>query len=482
VLAGSAPVSVGELRGVPLLSGLTDGQLGWISSRGEEVRLRAGSVIARQGEPADGFYVVLEGETAWSRRVGREEVHAVTLGAGEVFAELILLIDAPYPTTGRATTDVRLFKLPPGAFWEMLGVCPEVLRGVVRVAVERSRIHESVSQIQARLISLGTLAAGFAHELNNPASAAHRAARNARESLNTTTQRALALASHALTPEQRALVANLPTEASVRPAPMLGPLERGDREDEVALWLEERGVEDAPYLSPTLVAAGLDVPWLETVAERLPEGALADVLSWLAADLEADATLREAEAGARRVSELVGAVREYAFLDEAPLGEVDVREGLENSLAMLGHKLDGVEVTRDYEEGLPRITAYGSELNQARTALLENALDAAGSAEGGGHIRVRASRENGMLFVEVADDGPGIPEEARDRIFEPFFTTKDVGAVGLGLDLARRTVGRHGGEIRLNTRPGETNFQVRLPLAPGGTRDGMGPADREGAA
>jgi signal transduction histidine kinase len=461
-------VSSAELRRVPLFAGLKDEQLGWVASRGEEVRLESGSVVARQDDPPDGFYVVLDGETCWTRRVGGEEVHAVTLGAGEIFAELILLTDAPYPTTGRATTDVRLFKLEPAAFWEMLGVCPEVLKGIVRVAVERSQIHESVSQSQARLISLGTLAAGLAHELNNPASAARRATANARAALDTTTERALALGSHALTQQQSGFLASLPAGVAERAdaSPALDPLERGDREDEVALWLEEHGAQESWNLSPTLVSAGLDAGWLDGVADRLPAETLGNALAWLAARLEADALLREAEDGTRRVSELVGAVEEYTHMDEAPLGEVDVREGLENTLKVLGHKLEGLEVSRDYGEDLPRITAYGGELNGAWTALVDNAADAASTADGGGggHVRVRAVREDGWVLVEIVDDGPGVPEEVRDRIFEPFFSTKDVGAVGLGLDLARRAVLRHGGDIRFTSRPGETRFRVRLPL------------------
>jgi len=460
-------VSAGELRRVPLFAGLKDEQLDWVASRGEEVRLESGTIIARQDDPPDGFYVILGGETCWTRRVGGEEVHAVTLGAGEIFAELILLTDAPYPTTGRATTDVRLFKLEPAAFWEMLGVCPEVLRNIVRVAVERSQIHESVSQSQARLISLGTLAAGLAHELNNPASAARRAAANARAALDTATERALALGLHTFTPQQSGLLASLPAGAAERTdaSPALDPLERGDREDEVAQWLEEHGAQEAWDLSPTLVSAGVDVEWLDGVAARLPDEALGDALAWLAARLEADALLREAEDGTRRVSELVGAVEEYAYMDEAPLGDVDVREGLENTLKVLGQKLEGLEVSRDYDEGLPRITAYGGELNGAWTALVDNAADAASAdGGGGGHVRVRAVREDGWVLVEIVDDGPGVPEEVRDRIFEPFFSTKDVGAVGLGLDLARRAVLRHGGDIRFTSRPGETRFRVRLPL------------------
>lgn len=465
-------LAVEELRRVRLFSELDEGQLAWILGKGEEVRFPAGAVIARQGDPSDGFYAILEGETEWTQRVGREEVRAVTLGEGDIFAELILMLGAPYPTTGRAKTDVRLFRLDEGAFWGMMDLCPGIRRGLLSTATERAQIHESVSQGQARLASLGTLAAGLAHELNNPASAARRAAASAREAVDDATRRAVALGSRNLANDQGEFVANLPAEAAklAADAPLLDPLERGDREDEVAAWLEERGVEEAWDLSPTLVSAGVDAGWLDGVAERLPGEAVGDALWWLGARLEADELLREVEEGSRRVSELVDAIKEYAFMDGAPVGEVDVREGLENTLRVLGHKLDRVEVARDYDPDLPPITAYGAELNGVWTALVDNAVDAASGEGGGGHVRVRAGRENGRVLVEVADDGPGIPEGIRDRVFDPFFTTKDVGAVGLGLDLARRAVGRHGGEIRFDSRPGETIFQVRLPVEPTGVR------------
>lgn len=458
-------LSVEELREVRLFSGLKGEQLDWILSRGEEVRLPAGATIARQGDPADGFYAILDGETEWTRRVGREEVHAVTLGPGEIFAELILLLGAPYPTTGRATTDVRLDE---EAFWGMMDFCPAVRRGLLATATERAQIHEAVSQNGARLASLGTLAAGLAHELNNPASAAKRAARGAREALDDANRRALALGARGLSRGEAALVAGLPSEVAglAADAPVLDAVERGDRGDEVALWLEDHGVEEAWDLSPVLVAHSLGTKWLGGLSERLPDGTLDDVLRWLAARLEAEALLREVEEGARRVSDLVEAVKQYAFMDEAPLQEVDVREGLESTLKVLGHKLDGVEVVRDYDPDLPRITAYGADLNGAWTALVDNALDAASGPGGGGHVRLRAVWEDGRVLVEVADDGPGIPDDVRDRIFDPFFTTKDVGSVGLGLDLARRAIARHGGELRFASRPGETRFVARLPTEP----------------
>jgi signal transduction histidine kinase len=465
----------GALRRVPLFAGLSEEQLGWISAEGTEVRLAPGQKIASQGDPADGFYVILEGETEWTRNVGGREFHVVTLRAGEIFAELILFLEAPYPTTGRALTGVLLFKLEPDSFWEMLVICPQVLRGVVRVAAERSQIHESVSQQQARLISLGNMAAGLAHELNNPAAAVRRSASQAREVFSSLSSRAFGLSAQ-LTPEQRSYVAGLPRKVAklAKEAPELDALARSDRDDEVADWLDERGLEDVWELAPTLAGAGVDTNWLDDLASRVPAGSLEGVLSWLAAEVTGDGLLREIEGSSGRISDLVGVVREYSYMDREPSREeVDVHEGLENTLTILDHELEKGEIVvlRDYDPNIPRIAAYGDELNQVWTALLDNAIDAARetAGDGPGQVRVRTAREDGRVLVEISDDGPGIPEEVMNRIFEPFFTTKEVGAgVGLGLDIARRAVGRHGGDIRAISEPGGTRMEVRLPVEAAG--------------
>jgi len=458
------------LRRAPLFQGLPEEKLTWISDCGEEVRLEAGATIARQGDPPDGFYVVLEGETEWTRRVGQEEVFVVTLGEGSIFAELIMVLDAPYPTTGRTTTDVGLLKLNEQDFWEMLRICPEVLRGILATSVERAELHESVSQQHARLISLGTMAAGLAHELNNPAAAVNRSAAEARAAFRKSSEQAAKLGALPLNPEQRTIVAGLPEEVARRigMTAAFDSLERSDLEDEVALWLEDHGVEDAWDVSPTLVGAGLDTAWLDGLVERVPEEALGDVLAWLASEMAGDELLREIEDGSARISELVKAIKTYTHMDKASSKDVDVHAGLDSTLVMLGHKLKqgDVEVVRDYEEGLPRVCGHAGELNQVWTNLLDNAVDA---VDGYGRILVRTAREDGRVLVEITDDGPGIPEDVRERMFEPFFTTKDVGhGTGLGLDISRRVVVDHKGDIRVVSKPGDTRFQVRLPIRPAG--------------
>lgn len=459
------------LRSVPLFGGLPDDKLAWIAERGEEVNLGAGDVVARQGDPPGGFYVVMQGETEWTRRVGQEEVFVVSLGEGSIFAELIMVLEAPYPTTGRATTETKLLKLDEASFWEMLRICPQVLRGILATSVERAELHESVSQQHAKLISLGTMAAGLAHELNNPAAAINRAAAEARQTFRASSERAARLGALPLDTQQRSFVAGLPDEVAGLTSPALDSLGRSDLEDEVALWLEDRGVDEAWEVSPTLVGAGLDRMWLDGLAERVPKEALGEVLGWLAVQLGGEELLGEIEESSGRISELVKAIKTYTHMDRAASKEVDVASGLDSTLVMLGHKLKkgSVEVVREYEEGLPPVCGHAGELNQVWTNLLDNAIDA---VEGRGKIGVRASRENGRVLVEISDDGPGIPEEVQDRMFEPFFTTKDVGSgTGLGLDISRRVVvDDHGGDIRVESRPGETRFEVRLPVTPGRER------------
>ena len=460
------------LRRVPLFSELPEDKLAWISDHGQELELDAGTRIASQGDPPDGFYVVLKGETEWTRKLAGQDAFVVNLGEGSIFAELILVLDVPYPTTGHAVTPVRLLKLDVPAFWEMLRICPEVLRGILATSVGRTELHESVSQQHAKLISLGTMAAGLAHELNNPAAAVGRSAREACEVFRESSARAVRLGELQMGPDERLFVAGLPEEVAKRAenAPELDPLERNDFEDEMALWLEDRGVEDAWDLAPTLAGAGLEVGWLDELEERLSDSdSVGDVVAWLASEAAGDELLREIKQASARISELVGAVKSYSHMDKASLRAADVKKGLENTLVMVGHKLrkGNVEVTREFEDGLPPVCAHGGELNQVWTNLLDNAIDA---VEGDGHVGVRAVREGDRVLVEISDDGPGIPQEIRNRIFEPFFTTKEVGkGTGLGLDISYRVVVEElGGDIRVSSEPGDTRFQVRLPVSPAG--------------
>ena len=328
----------------------------------------------------------------------------------------------------------------------------------------REASDASVSQQHGKLISLGTMAAGLAHELNNPAAAIGRSAAEAREAFREASEKAAELGSLPLTEGQRSFVAGL-EEVARRTAASLDPLEVSDLEDELAMWLEDRGVEEGWEISSTLAGAGLDTAWLEELAERVPQEALGGVLGWLRATMAGDELLREIEGGSARISELVGAIKTFTHMDKAASRKVDVHAGLNSTLIMLGHKLKkgDVEVVRDYEKDLPHVCGHASELNQVWTNLLDNAIDA---VDGQGRITVRTASEDGRVLVEVSDDGPGIPDDVRERIFEPFYTTKDVGeGTGLGLDISYRVIVEdHKGDIRVLSEPGDTRFQVRLPV------------------
>ena len=458
-------MNIDVLRRVPLFSSLKDEQLQCITGLGTEIKLGSGAQIANQGDPPDGFYIILDGQTEWFRNVEGEDISAVLLGTGDVFAELILLLDEPYPTSGRALTDVELFKLAPDEFWKMLEICPGVMRSVLRIAAQRSQIHETVTQQQAKLMSLGTLSAGLAHELNNPASAVRRNV----ETLETILQKlpilALKLHSSEITQEQLTFLTQLYQHlASVQTA-VLDPLAQSEAEDAVADWLEAHDVENSWKLAPTFVAAGLNVDRLTDIAAHITPTCLSPTVIWLEATLTGTKLLEEIDCSSTRISELIQSMKDYSQMDQAPLQEIDIHAGIESTLTILKHKLKyGVTIEREYGN-IPKLYAYGRELNQVWTNLIDNAIDA---MNGKGELTIRTLHNQDGIIVEIQDTGSGIAEEVRSRIFEPFFTTKGVGAgTGLGLDITRRiVVQRHHGDISVDSKPGKTIFRIRLPIQP----------------
>ena len=468
------PSVIDALRRVPLFARLTDEQLRWIAERGEEVWLEPGEVHRHEGDPADHVFAMLDGEVRVAQKVGEREAALATYATGSFFGELPILLGIPhYFAGGRATRRSHLLELHKDAFWEMLGSYPAVSTAILRTMAERVQNLAEISQQSEKLASLGKLSAGLAHELNNPASAGRRAVGALHKAVEAMRSQALKLGRQ-LDFEQFEVLARREREALERAAnpTEMDPLERSDVEDEVALWLEERGAEDGWELASTFVGAGLGKRWLEDATGGLPSGAVADATRYLWATLAAEELLAEVEGSVSRIFELVGAMKDYSQMDRAPLQDIDVREGIESTLTILRHKMgDSMKVAREYEEDLPRIEAYGSELNQVWTQLIDNALEA---MDGEGYLRVHARREGDGALVEIADNGPGIPEEIHGRIFDPFFTTKDVGeGTGLGLDVVWRiVVVGHKGDVRVESKPGDTRFQVRLPVnAPDDGRD-----------
>ncbi|WP_019586151.1 sensor histidine kinase [Deinococcus apachensis] len=458
---------VAALRRVRVFQDLPEEDLAWLAAQGREARYAEGEVVNRQGAPADHMLIFLEGGVEARREeeglVGRRYI-ARAGEPDEVSGKLPYSRLTNFPSTSRTLAPTWLLRLPESAFPEMLARMPTLGPRLVAVMADRIRDATQGESQREQLLALGRLSAGLAHELNNPAAAGKRAAASLRGALAELSGAGERLEGHCLEREARAALGAFERRAAGdRPRPALSPLDRGDREDELAGWLEDRGVPGAWDLAPGLVEAGVEPGELEGLAKLIPEAALGDAVRHLTATLAVEALTREVEDSTGRISELVGAIKEHTHLDRAPRGPVDVRRGLDSTLTILGHKLrGGVRVERDYAPDVPTVEANAGELNQVWTNLIDNAIDA---MKGRGHLLVRAGREGDHLLVEIVDDGPGIPPDVQPHIFEPFFTTKGVGAgSGLGLDISGRIVRGHRGEIRVTSRPGETRFQVRLPI------------------
>ena len=455
---------VADLRSLSIFDGLTDDQLNDLIKGGSEVRIKPGVELFHEGESADFWWVLIDGAIDLIRRVGREDTVVARMDVPGRWAGGFRAWDehGTYLATGRGSSEGRVLKVPTEVLreranaWFPFGA--HLIAGLYRTA----RSIESTARQHSSLVTLGTLAAGLAHEINNPASAASRAV----NALETETQTLLSsvrqLAQQDISPEQFATLEALRTELA---PPDLDPLARADQEQAIATWLNRHRVARAWTIAPQLAAAGVDLAWCARAADVLEGSVLEPGLEWVARTYAVHTLLSELKESTRRISELIAAVRSYTQMDRASLQRIDVTDGLDSTLVMLGHQLRGVTVVRDYGTDVPMIDSYAGELNQVWTNLIDNAVDAMG---GTGTLRVTTRVEDGDLVVEIGDTGPGMPPEVAARAFEAFFTTKDVGqGTGLGLDIARRiVVERHGGTITIDSRPGETTLRVRLPIRP----------------
>ncbi|SPE55792.1 Cyclic nucleotide-binding protein [Verrucomicrobia bacterium] len=453
---------VERIRQMPLFAGLKDDQVDCIRL-GEVIEVAPGDTLVQENAPAEFFFLNLEGEVRISRRYGNQDVLLGVNKPGMFMGEIPLLLEAPWAAVVRVSKPTRLFRLSQENFWRVIGRCPPVAREILRTAANRLRNLEGYSHQRQKLVSLGTMAAGLAHELNNPAAAARRAAAQLYQTIGAV-QGLVCQLGRVLKAEawERLLAAEQEATRRLSEAAPLDSLTRSDREEALTRWLDEHGVPEGWRLASSFVGAGLDAEWLGKLMEKLPANGQTPALNWLDARLSLHSLLKLVDQSTGRVADLVKAIKSYTHMDQSPMQEVDVHEGLESTLTMLGYKLKHVEVVRAYDRSTPRIMAYGGELNQVWTNLIDNAIDA---VDGSGKICVGTFVEDNQVVVEIMDNGRGIPPEIQSRIFEPFFTTKGVGSgTGLGLLISHRIIAdRHGGEIEFESKPGETRFKVRLP-------------------
>ncbi|MBV8817753.1 MAG: cyclic nucleotide-binding domain-containing protein [Acidobacteriaceae bacterium] len=453
------------LRRIPLFADLAEPDLEWFASRAEDLHYATGEVLAREGEPANGLIVMLEGEINARRESHGGDAPLYIARAGQVTGYLPFSRMTHYKGTIRAAAPTRIARLMKDHIDEMLQRIPLLLPRLVGLMADRIREVSRADQQREKLMALGKFSAGLAHELNNPAAAARRSAEGLRQAMVVLRKAKSQLEAENLSHDQRMHISRLEEETLARALQpvALDPIEQSDREDQLLTWLEDLRVPEAWKLAPELVENGITQDMLGAAATSFSGTLLGAVLQRLVTALTAQKLIGEIENATGRISDLVRAIKEYSYMDQAPEQEVDIHQGIESTLTMLKFRLKkGVTVTKEFDRTLPRLCAHGSELNQVWTNLIDNAVDAMG---GNGELTIRTSRVLDYALVEVIDHGPGIPEDLKPHIFEPFFTTKGVGeGTGLGLDAVYRIVRHHHGEVTFTSRPGETNFQVRLPF------------------
>ena len=456
-------MNLNDLRKSPLFEGLSDEELQRLMDMAEPVLLHTGDVLMRQGEAGDAAYVVIKGEFEIQKQSGQSVIRIDVRNPGDVVGEMALLSRASRTATVVAKTEGEILRIPAEAFEKLLLSSSTASMAVLRWVMARLNQNESLLHQQEKMAGLGTLSAGLAHELNNPAAAAQRSASELNRNLVRLQAMTHQIEELAFREDQTEWLDRFMQDSSRRFSnPVrLDALERIDLVDQVQDWLGDQQVDSAWEYAPAMVRFGWNVEELE----KLMGSPLFDrAIRWLGIGCLTVGLLSEIQETTERISQIVRAMKSYTYLDQAPLLEVDIHEGLESTLVIMQHKLKrGVSVRREYSSDLPRIEAYASELNQVWTNIIDNAVDA---MNGQGEITIKTYASNEHVIVEIMDNGPGVPEEIQSRIFEPFFTTKAPGqGTGLGLHISHDiVVNRHKGQLSVESQPGETKFKVKLPV------------------
>jgi signal transduction histidine kinase len=456
-------VDKSELLRFPIFADLPDDQINWFIGQTQELRLKAGEGYSRQGDPADAMFVLLEGQLQGRGEIGGETI-IFNLNPGDVTGLLPFSRMKQFTVSGRAEADSHALRFPASKFPELIQKMPELTKRLVGLMADRIRETTRLEQQRDRLASLGKLSAGLAHELNNPASAAKRATSQLRDLLKKIKDTSHELGRRDLTPAQKSEIEKLEAWFIQRDEPPPDALTMSDLEEQIDSLLRSHGQSDLWQLAADLAHKNVKPEVLESLFAALDADTARAALVRIAASVEVANLLNEIESSTSRISELVGAIKEYTYMDQAPVQNVDIVKSLETTLTILNYKLKrGVVVQRDYPQVPFLVNSFGSELNQVWTNVIDNAIDAMG---GKGELRVRTYRDDSCVVVEIGDNGPGISPEVKTHIFEPFFTTKAVGeGTGLGLDTVQRIVKKHRGSIQVESKPGDTRFRVWLPLA-----------------
>lgn len=460
---------VDDLRAAFLTRGLSDQQLGELIAAGKEAPFNRGDELFHEGEPADLLWILLEGQIELVRgSVNQTMVLATMTTPGQWAGGLRAWGDASssagYRATGIAVTDGRTFNVPSDDLGRLFGEWFPFGKHIVIGVYQTVRGIEAMARQRESLVALGTLAAGLAHEINNPAAASLRAVAALRGTCDNMLSSLVTLAEHTITAEQYVELDRLRRGLAEPSNADDGAIATMDREEIVGNWLEERGVDQAWQIAPLFASVATDRAWFEECETVVGHAALSPAMQWLASTIEASTLLSELTDTTNRITHLVEAVKSYSQMDRASLQTIDIHDGIESTLVMLAPKLACIEVERSFATDLPPLDAYAAELNQVWTNLIDNAIDA---MEGHGTLRVATHADDDSIIVDVIDSGHGMSSDVQKRVFEPFYSTKDVGkGTGLGLDISRRiVVERHGGEITFDSVPGQTTAHVRLPIS-----------------